>query len=126
MVVSQRTSRATIFRQTWCGRITALPAPEFIRRFLLHVLPAGFKRIRHYGLLANGHKAAKLGLCRTLFDMPPPQPAVLESVADFMARVAQADITRCSQCENGRLQFVAALAPLRPAYTSQLATGPPA
>ena len=108
------------------GRITSLPAPEFIRRFLLHVLPAGFKRIRHYGLQASRHKAAKLGLCRTLLDMPAPQLAVRESVADFMARVAQADITRCSKCANGRLQFVAALAPLRPAFSPRLATGPPA
>ncbi len=80
------------------GRITSLPAPEFIRRFFMHVLPQGFKRIRHYGLRASGHKAAKLALCRTLFDVPAPQPAVLELVADFMVLVAQADITRCSKC----------------------------
>jgi hypothetical protein len=43
---------------------------EFIRRFLLHVLPNGFHRIRYYGLLANGHRAAKLALCRSLLDMP--------------------------------------------------------
>ena len=39
---------------------------EFMRRFLLHVLPNGFHRIRHYGLLANGHRADKLALCRSL------------------------------------------------------------
>ena len=42
-----------------------LDAGEFIRRFLLHVLPAGFHRIRHFGFLANGHRAARLALCRT-------------------------------------------------------------
>jgi hypothetical protein len=41
---------------------------EFIRRFLLHVLPDGFSRIRHYGLFANGHRANKLALCRRLLD----------------------------------------------------------
>ena len=48
-----------------------LPAGEFMRRFLLHVLPDGFHRIRHYGLLANGHRAAKLARCRELLDVPP-------------------------------------------------------
>ena len=48
-----------------------LPAGEFMRRFLLHVLPDGFHRIRHYGLLANGHRAAMLARCRELLDVPP-------------------------------------------------------
>ena len=43
---------------------------EFMRRFLLHVLPNGFHRIRHYGLLANGHRADKLALCRSLLAVP--------------------------------------------------------
>ena len=45
-------------------------AGEFMRRFLLHVLPDGFHRIRHYGLFANGHRADKLALCRRLLDVP--------------------------------------------------------
>ena len=102
--------RVTLKRAITACRVTSLSAPEFIRRFFMHVLPQGFKRIRHYGLLASGHKAAKLGLCRTLFDMPAPQPALLESVADFVTRVAQGDITRCSKCEDVRLRFAAASA----------------
>ncbi|KAA3447922.1 IS91 family transposase [Mesorhizobium sp. SARCC-RB16n] len=47
-------------------KVMALDAHEFIRRFLLHTLPDGFHRIRHYGFLANGHRAARLGLCRRL------------------------------------------------------------
>ena len=43
-----------------------LAAGEFMRRFLLHVLPDGFHRIRHYGLFANGHRADKIKLCRQL------------------------------------------------------------
>jgi hypothetical protein len=43
-----------------------LKIPEFMRRFLLHVLPSGFHRIRHYGLLANGHRADRLAFCRSL------------------------------------------------------------
>ena len=48
-----------------------LPAGEFMRRFLLHVLPDGFHRVRHYGLLANGHRAAMLARCRELLEVPP-------------------------------------------------------
>jgi hypothetical protein len=46
---------------------------EFMRRFLLHVLPDGFHRIRHYGLFANGHRADKVMLCRKLLDVSPAQ-----------------------------------------------------
>ena len=53
----------------------ALPISEFIRRFLLHVLPSGFHRIRHYGLLANGGRAKNLARARELLDVPPPQDA---------------------------------------------------
>jgi len=48
------------------NRVMRITIGEFTRRFLLHVLPNGFHRIRHYGLLANGHRADKLVLCRSL------------------------------------------------------------
>ncbi len=51
----------------------ALPIPEFIRRFLIHVLPSGFHRIRHYGLFANGGRAENLARARQLLAMPPPE-----------------------------------------------------
>ncbi|HVO27297.1 MAG TPA: IS91 family transposase [Candidatus Margulisiibacteriota bacterium] len=53
-----------------------LRAEEFLRRFLLHVVPRGFMRIRHYGLLANCHRAPKLARCRELLALaPPPAPS---------------------------------------------------
>jgi hypothetical protein len=52
------------------SKVLRLAVGEFMRRFLLHVLPDGFHRIRHYGLFANGHRADKLVLCRTLLDVP--------------------------------------------------------
>ena len=55
-------------------KLMTLDAHEFIRRFLLHSLPDGFHRIRHYGFLANGHRAEKLALCRRLLHAPPPEP----------------------------------------------------
>ena len=52
------------------SKVMTLSPGEFMRRFLLHVLPDGFHRIRHYGLLANGHRAKMLVLCRKLLDVP--------------------------------------------------------
>jgi Putative transposase/Transposase zinc-binding domain len=52
------------------NKVMRVEVGEFIRRFLLHVLPNGFHRIRHYGLLANGHRADKLILCRSLLAAP--------------------------------------------------------
>ncbi len=75
---------------------------EFIERFLLHVLPQGFKRIRHYGLLAPAHKAADLAPARAALDAPPPDPAVVESVAAFMRRVARIEWSACSALRQGR------------------------
>jgi hypothetical protein len=57
------------------SKVMTLEAHEFIRRFLLHALPDGFHRIRHYGFLANGHRAAKLALCRRLLKTAAPRPA---------------------------------------------------
>ena len=67
------------YRAKGCTRYKAMTlAPaEFMRRFLLHVLPAGFHRIRHYGLLANGTRTASLARARQLLDAPaPPAPSV--------------------------------------------------
>jgi hypothetical protein len=52
------------------SKIMRIAIAEFIRRFLLHVLPNGFHRIRHYGLLANGHRVNKVAVCRSLLDVP--------------------------------------------------------
>jgi len=88
-----------------------LPAAEFLRRFLLHVLPAGFVRIRHFGFLANRGRTAKLARCRALVSVPPPVPAGPEPVATLMLRVTGVDITQCPVCHAGRLRLVAVLRP---------------
>jgi hypothetical protein len=66
------------------GRYKAmtLDAHEFIRRFLIHVLPSGFHRIRHYGLLAGGAKADNLARARKLLDAAAPAPETADSDAD--------------------------------------------
>ncbi|MEE8507359.1 MAG: IS91 family transposase [Kiloniellales bacterium] len=55
------------------AKVMTLATHEFIRRFLIHVLPPGFHRIRHYGLLANGGRAGNLARARDLLQVPPPQ-----------------------------------------------------
>jgi len=91
----------------------AIDAEEFLRRFTLHVLPRGFNRIRHYGLLANRNKRALLAKARTALHAPAPTPAPApaESVPAFWQRVAHLDIERCPHCRRGTLRVVATLAP---------------
>jgi len=97
-------------------KVMALPAGEFIRRFLLHVLPTGFMRIRHYGLLANRTKRAQLAQARAALDCAPPELALRtpESVPAFWLRVAQRDITLCPHCRIGHLHIVGPLARTHP------------
>jgi len=65
------TSAAT--RIGWPSPTAALQAGDFIRRFLLHVLPDGFRRIRHSGFLANTHRTIKLTAIRALLNVPEPE-----------------------------------------------------
>jgi Putative transposase len=76
-----------------------LDADEFIRRFLLHVLPRGFMRLRHYGFLANRHKARTLRRCRELLGQPAdPPPRSPKSVVQWMQEVTGIDLTHCPHC----------------------------
>jgi hypothetical protein len=93
-------------------KLMALDAEEFIRRFLLHVVPSGFVRIRHFGFLANRTRRAKLARCRALLGQAPPPPAApTESVPALMLRLTGIDIERCPLCQQGRLHLTAILAP---------------
>lgn len=90
-------------------RQVRIEGQEFVRRFLLHVLPTGIKRIRHYGLLASAGKTARLAQARAAWAMPPPNPAAVESAADFMRRVANVEVMHCPCCATGRLRVVRTL-----------------
>ena len=91
-------------------RTMTLPAAEFIRRFLLHVLPDGFMRIRHYGYLANRRRQQKLKTCRRLLgcdapaqpeqDVAPPESQPREQAGEMEAAI------RCPACQTGRMQVV--------------------
>lgn len=73
-----------------------LSADEFMRRFLLHVLPGNFHRIRHYGLLANGSRKANLELARTLLGQPSALPTVNESTDNNIERDKPSFV--CARC----------------------------
>jgi len=91
-----------------------LDAHEFIRRFLLHVIPKGFVRVRHFGLLANRSKSL-LSKCRQLLDLNPALPKLpKKSVHELMLQLTGIDITRCPLCQKGTLVFLADLPVLAP------------
>ena len=80
-----------------------------MRRYLLHVLPSGIKRIRHYGVLASACKGDKLNAARLALPMPQPNPQAKESAQGFMARVAKIDLSLCPCCKVGCMQVTAVL-----------------
>jgi len=94
-------------------RVMSLAAGEFLRRFCLHVLPRGFNRIRHYGLLANRNKRELLQRARAALHVPvaTDTPAACEPVAAFWQRLASIDIEACPHCASGRLRVLATIAP---------------
>jgi hypothetical protein len=96
-------------------KVMALPAEEFLRRFLLHVVPSGFMRIRHFGLLANRNRAAKLTRCRSLL---APTPEVERDTCSATAPSGEGsesvpETKRCPVCGGGPLRIIEMLQPLR-------------
>ena len=77
-----------------------LPATEFIRRFLLHVLPSGFVKIRHFGFLANRNRSARLSLCRQHLNAPQPTKAPAGLLTAEQQRAVE---RRCPVCQVGTL-----------------------
>jgi hypothetical protein len=85
-----------------------LGADEFIRRFLLHVLPNGFQRIRYFGFLANRYRAEKLALCRQLMQMSPPT-ATRKVSMDYRDRyevLTGVSLKTCPLCRCGTMVVI--------------------
>ncbi len=101
-----------------------LPAQEFIQRFLMHVLPSGFMRIRHFGFLANRCKKAKLTRCRSLLNAPTEPPSVADAPTVVLQRITGVDPLACPACKQGTLTVIARLEPHR-ARRSQRPRPPP-
>ncbi len=100
------------------SKIMTLEVDEFLRRFLLHVVPRGFMRIRHFGLLANRTRRRALIQCRALLGQPPADDAQPASVAVLMQRLTGVDWARCPVCGEGRMQITVIVVALPPPDTS--------
>jgi len=115
------------YRHGHCQRIMTLAASEFIRRFLLHVLPKGFQRVRQYGFLSNRSRAEKLARCRQLLGARREQAAPAAAVGDYLSQyeaVTGASLIQCPVCQRGRMRRTEELAPVcvsapRPPETSR-------
>jgi hypothetical protein len=84
-------------------------ADEFIRRFLLHILPSGFQRIRYYGFLGNRYRKQKLDLCRRLLGMSTPAEPTMAIGKDYRDRFEELtgiSLRQCPECKQGRMVIV--------------------
>jgi len=114
-------------RDTGQSEQQTIDAVEFIRRFLLHVLPKRFMRIRHYGFLSNRNKKRNVQICTKLLGQSVELPPVVhESIQQVMLRLTGVDIIRCPHCKKGTMVIVAkipkgkgssAFAVLHPGFT---------
>jgi hypothetical protein len=95
-------------------KVLTLTADEFLRRFLLHIVPRGFMRIRHFGLLANRTRRGTVTRCRDLLGHPLIEDALPESVTVLVQRLTGVDRSRCAVCGEGRMQITATVARLTP------------
>ena len=101
------------YRQPHRRKTMRLPAQEFMRRFLTHVLPRDFHRIRHFGLLANCHRKKKLALCRRLLRMPLPQSATdpPPDCRDLFEQLTGESLQQCPACRRGLMVCVEIFGP---------------
>lgn len=99
-------------------KLKTLDAEEFIRRFLLHVLPGGFMKIRHFGFLSNRRKKDNLQLCRKLIgDNTQPPERVKKTPDQLMLELTGRDITKCPCCREGHMAIISEMPyPSRTAY----------
>ena len=90
-------------------RTTLIDGQTFIARFLQHVLPSGFKRIRHYGLLGAATKTERLAKAREALAMPAANAQAREDAAAFIKRVAGIEVASCPHCRLGNWQTIEVL-----------------
>ena len=101
-------------------KLMTLDAVEFLKRFLLHILPRGLVRIRHYGFLANAVRRREIRRCRDLLGLPIPatskEPERLETWQETLLRFTGRDVTRCPQCKKGTMTDTGELRPAVPLW----------
>jgi hypothetical protein len=116
---SANSGQAATVTYTWRDRskdnvekTETIPTALFTRRFLAHILPDGFHKIRYFGWLAAVHRPAILAAIRKAIHAPPPPPPPKESLAERVLRKTGVDITCCPHCGQGHLQRTDRLIPL--------------
>jgi hypothetical protein len=111
-ILSMQDGRVTFECKDYAGgnqtKTVTLEAVEFIRRFLLHVLPSGFVHIRHFGFLANRNRKEKLALCRSLLSVLQRPVKISEDSVDGCFEQSP---LRCPACQTGRLILIQILTP---------------
>src|SRR5207245_4593715 len=110
------------YRDNHQQKTMTLSADQFIGRFLLHVLPSGFHRIRYYGFLANPHRQEKLEQCRQLLGVAARRdtasvPVTPEAYRDRYERLTGHSLRECPFCRRGRMIEVTALPQVRSSLT---------
>lgn len=108
-IVSLKDSKVTFKyknRETNQMELATIEAVEFIRRFLLHVLPKGFTKIRHYGFLTNRNKKSNVAKIRLMLGKPDDVKTAEKSVKEMMLKLTGVDITLCSCCKKGKMQVI--------------------
>jgi len=84
-----------------------LAANEFIRRFLLHILPGGFMKIRYFGFLSHKNKKEAVAIIRNLINSDVKLPEkIKESINEMMLRLTGTDITCCPKCKRGKMKVI--------------------
>ena len=94
------------YRHESKNKTMRLNAQEFMRRFLLHVLPSGFQRIRNYGFLANRYRQVKIALCRKVLGAPVPAVDSPDQVLDYRdhyQRLTGLSLRDCPHCGKGQM-----------------------
>jgi hypothetical protein len=114
------------YRDDNAQKTMTLSAEEFIRRFLLHVLPSGFHRIRYYGLMGNRYRAENLEKCRRLLQMSapnppadPPEATSPENYRDRYEALTGVSLRKCPVCQKGHMVVVKTLAALDGTYVQR-------
>lgn len=102
-----------------CQKSMTLDNHEFIRRFLIHILPQGFAKLRYFGFLANRHRSDRLSLCRQLLHAPPldVDPQILDWKSRHQTLTGES-LEICPACRQGRMLFLEILVPLWKRHTN--------
>ena len=108
-------------RKKNCTESITISAVEFIRRFLLHSLPKGFVRIRHYGFLANRNRRTNLKVIRRLLKLPTQLLKLEASLEEMLLQLTGIDITTCPCCNKGQMQLLAEIPNYRARAPNNLA-----